>query len=377
MKITFFSREYALNLILHRQGLLNTDFGEGKDGVYNVIKRLGYVQIDTLAVVARAHHHVLWSRLPGYRENYLDQLVEEKKVFEYWSHAASYLPMENFRFSIPRKKAYEDGIKHWFPVDEKMKKYVFDRIRAEGPLRSKDFEHNSRNESWFDWKPAKRALEQLFMEGKLMVSRRQGFQKVYDLAERVLPEWVNTTFPTNEEVAENLIMESINSQGLVTIEEIGYLRISIKPHLMNLIKKLQESHKIVPVKIEDIDAVYYTFPEFTEFDEKPDVSELHILSPFDNLVIQRKRLQMLFDFDYVIECYVPEKKRKYGYFSLPLMYGNRFIGRMDSKADRKMGNFIVRSLDWEVQPVKNVIKEAFEEKLNKFAEFNGCRNIVF
>lgn len=209
---TILSLEEARILALKSQGLLQPNFGKGKAGTLSAINHIGYVQIDTLSVAARAHHHTLWTRVPDYKEDYLNQLLEkDKSIFEYWSHAASYLPMNDYRFSLRNKKGYADGKSHWFGQDKKMNKFVLDRIKAEGPLQSKDFEHRRNGPgNWYEWKPAKKALEQLFMEGKLMVVKRQGFQKVYDLSERVLPSNVNTDLPTEKEFAEYLIKKQFS-----------------------------------------------------------------------------------------------------------------------------------------------------------------------
>ncbi|MBA2422263.1 MAG: winged helix DNA-binding domain-containing protein, partial [Chitinophagales bacterium] len=160
-------------IILQSQLLQPLSPIQGKNDALKTIEHLGYVQIDTLSVVERAHHHTLWSRVSDYQKNGLDELVEQKQVFEYWSHAASFLPMKDFRFSLVKKSFYINGKSHWFEQDKKVKRYVLSRIKREGPLQSKDFEaDNDVKGTWYYWKPAKRALEQLFMEGKLMVSHR-------------------------------------------------------------------------------------------------------------------------------------------------------------------------------------------------------------
>ncbi|MEM7647038.1 MAG: crosslink repair DNA glycosylase YcaQ family protein, partial [Pseudomonadota bacterium] len=147
------------------------------------IEHLGYVQIDTISVIERAHHHVMWTRCPEYQPEDLAQLVQDRKVFEYWSHAASYLPMKDYRFTLPMKKRFRSQENSWFPKNPQLMKSVLKRIKEEGPLRSIDFkrERASKTNGWWDWKPTKKALERLFMEGKLEITRREGFQKVYDL----------------------------------------------------------------------------------------------------------------------------------------------------------------------------------------------------
>lgn len=340
---------------------------------------LGYVQIDTLSVVARAHHHTLWSRLPDYNENYLNELLEkDQSIFEYWSHAASYLPMCDFRFSLPLKHSYASGKSHWFEQDKKINNYVLDRIKAEGALQSKDFEHKRNTPgNWYEWKPAKRALEQLFMQGELMVSKRKGFQKVYDITERVLPKNVDTKMPTETEYAQHLINNAIKANGLVEEKEITYLRPKTKESVKSTLKQLLENNELLEVNIENNPTIYYTTPALlNNLNKIKPINHIHFLSPFDNAVIQRKRLQTLFNFDYIIECYVPEAKRKFGYFCLPILYNNTFVGRFDPKADRKTKTFYIKQLHFEkgFKPTAE-FKKLFNEKLNAFAKFNGCEKV--
>ncbi len=366
MKLT---KSEAKNIIIDAQQL-NSDISS-----LDVINRLGYVQIDTLSVAERAHHHVFHSRDLTYTKGDLDEMMCEKKVFEYWSHAASYLPISDYRFSLIRKNQFAKGESHWFPQNKKMNRYVFDRIKAEGALQSKDFKH-TRDESgaWYDWKPAKIALEQLFMEGKLMVSERRSFQKVYDLTDRVLPSDLDISTPSLSAYCQHLIISTLKAQGIASINEIGYLRKGIKPDLTKAIAKLVKSGEIVSIKIEDVDQHFFSRPNLS-YQKLPQA--VHILSPFDNLVIQRKRLLTLFDFDYQIECYVPEAKRKYGYYSLPVLYGDQFVARFDPKADRKTGVFTVKNIWFEkgFEPNEDFFIK-FSKKLERFAIFCGCDQVA-
>jgi uncharacterized protein YcaQ len=368
-------------LTLQSQGLLNTSFGKGKKGALSAIEHLSYVQIDTLSVVARAHHHTLYSRLPDYKESYLHELMEkERSIFEYWSHAASYLPMSDYRFSLQRKRIFAEGKSHWFEQDKKVMKYVLDRIKAEGALQSKDFEFKrSGPGNWYEWKPAKKALEQLFMDGTLMVARRQGFQKVYDLAERVLPHNMDTSIPTEKEYAEYLIKKAVQANEVVEGKEIAYLRKGLKDAVNNGIKRLLKTGEYVEVRLEGSGSTSFitNAAHLNSLDKLKAEKNIHLLSPFDNLVIQRKRLQRIFDFDYQIECYVPEAKRKYGYFCLPVLYGDKFIGRFDPKADRANKTFFVKTMYFEkgFKP-DETFNKIFAQKLKEFAAFNGCVKIV-
>ena len=176
----------ARKLFLKQQGLLrDNEFGRGKNATNRVIQRLSYVQIDTISVIRRAHEHVLYNRVPNYSLKHLEKLVQEREIFEYWSHAAAFLPFKDFRYSLPVMKGFRNARQ----CDNKIKSEVLARIRAEGPLQSRDFEDTSskKRSGWWEWKPSKRVLEHLFFSGELMVTRREGFQKVFDLTEDFLP----------------------------------------------------------------------------------------------------------------------------------------------------------------------------------------------
>ena len=338
-----------------------------------IIEHLGYVQIDTISVVERAHHHVFWSRCPKYKPADLDELVKSRKVFEYWSHAASYLPMNEYRYTLPMKHSFKTSIRSWFPRDEKVMASVLERIKLEGPLRSKDFKSaKNGNKGWWDWKPAKYALERLFMEGELEITRREGFQKVYDLPERVIPSSVDTIMPSDDEYYEFLINRTLRHHGLATIDEIGYLKKKDqKDKIKNRLNQQIEEGKITQLTINGIEQNYYALTDTLEIKAKTN-SRIHLLSPFDNLVIQRKKLSTLFNYNYQIECYVPADKRKYGYFSLPIFKGHRPIARIDCKADRKNRQLIVNSLHYEKGINQETIKTKIDAKLKQFAKFNVC-----
>jgi uncharacterized protein YcaQ len=377
----FFSKEEAIQIALHAQGLNTRKFsGNGKAATLETIRHLGYVQLDTLAVVARAHHHILWSRTGSHEENFLNELMKEKKIFEYWSHAAAYLPMEDFRFSLVRKNEFLKGRAHWFAKDKKMHKYVYDKIKAEGVLQAKDFEAEKKHGSWFDWKPAKIALEQLFQNGTLMVTERKGFQKVYDLTENVLPGGINTTLPTRDEFAEYLIRSTLRAHGIASLKDMTHLRKGMNAPVQKMLKKLLKESEISEVEINSVNEKYYKFSN-DQFPGKHLKSEIKtsaiILSPFDNAIIRRERLLKLFEYDYQLECYLPEPKRKFGYFCLPVLHKNKFIAKFDPKADRATGIFYVKRFHLEHEPEnRDEFFSAFSTALKGFASFNNCEKIV-
>lgn len=364
----------ARKLILQSQGIhREADLGRGNDAVLGAIKKLGYVQIDTISVIERAHHHTLWNRVKNYSHHHLDQLVEDKQIFEYWSHAAAYLPMCDFRFSLPRKQAIAGGEKHWYSQDKKTMKQVLDRIKIDGPMQSRDFDQTRiERAGWTDWKPAKRALEQLFMEGELMIVKRRGFQKVYDLTERVLPASIDTSSPSTEEFFDHLICNYLQSNGIGTPSEIAYLRKGIKADISARCAELLEDGVLEQYELKG--QCYYLLKGQTDLLAAPMTrSKVKILSPFDNLLIQRKRMTEIFDFDYIIECYVPAAKRKYGYFCLPLLWGQTFAGRMDAKIDRKTGILDIFQLHVETNKSDQFL-DALRSALSEFIQFNGGKD---
>ncbi|QDT97409.1 winged helix-turn-helix domain-containing protein [Gimesia aquarii] len=343
-----------------------------------IIEHLGYVQIDTISVVERAHHHVFWSRNPKYSPTDLDNLIESRDAFEYWSHAASYLPMKDYRFSLPLKKEFQKRETSWYPKDLKMMKQVLTRIRKEGPLRSKDFEMTKKGKSgWWDWKPAKKALERLFLEGKLEITRREGFQKVYDLPENVIPGSVDTTLPSETDYARFLIQRTLQHHGLASVSEIAYMRkAQTKKTVLKTLNEMVAAGEISQVAVEGVDEPYFALRQALE--NIPRVgSKIHILSPFDNLIIQRNKLITFFDFDYKIECYVPAPKRKYGYFSLPVLQGSRFVARIDCKADRSNHKLMIQSIHYEKNVDQSLLQKKMGSKLLAFAKFNGCNVVAF
>lgn len=372
-------------MALSSQGLLKTDtFGRGLSGAFNAISHLGYVQIDTISVVERAHHHVLHSRVSNFHSAMTNQLLLTSDIFEYWSHAAAFLPMEDFRYSLPYKEAIKSGQTHWYKEpDKKLMAELLQRVSIDGPLRSRDVETTTiKRAGWWDWKPAKKALEQLYMQGDLMVCNREGFQKTYDLTERVLPSEVNTCLPGVDEFAAHLLRQQLRCHALASVKGLTYLRRNTG--LRKAMKALLDAH-LDQGLLEQIhlpDGEVYVIEKGALDETLPRLSKrLQILSPFDNSVIQRERLKSIFGFKYQIECYVPEAKRQYGYFTLPLLYQGTFIGRMDCKAHRKEQHFEIKSLHFESAFLakkdfdQDELIQAFVEAVRLFSQFQNCHRI--
>lgn len=372
------SLKEARRLAIHGSGLASsTGFGAGKNAVFKAINHLGYVQIDTISVVARAHHHVLATRVANYQEAHLAKLQEERKILEYWAHAAAYLPMQDYRFTLPLKNYFREKKDPWPKSEKNLVQKVLDRVKLEGPLMARDFEGDRmrKGEGWWDWKPAKLALERLFLEGSLVTVGRSGFQKIYDIPENVIPSDINVSMPANHEFAEYLIYRSLQSLGIASLAEICYLRKNVKPYVTEVLEVMIRSGDVTEVEVAGLSGQVYFSKRANLESTKRVAKHLKILSPFDNFTIQRARLLNFFNYDYQIECYVPQPKRKWGYFCLPILFGEQLVGRVDAKADRKPKELVIKNLHLEGQEYKKIPCEVWQKAFEDFALFNGCEKI--
>ena len=373
----------ARRLALTAQGLDGQwRLPKGKEGAAQAVERLGYVQIDTIAVVERAHHHTLWARCPGYTPAMLHELqAKDRRVFEYWANAASYVPMSDYRHYVPRMRAAAARHSAWYLSDEgrKLRGHVLERIRAEGPLGSADFAapEGRKRGSWWDWKPAKQALEWLFDMGELMVSERRNFHRLYDLAERVLPAGVDTTPASSDEVARFIVRRVLGTWGVAPAGELrwGWGRHGGVPAAL---AELLDTGEVTRLRVDGLEEDYYALSRALEPPPRRSRAKprLHILSPFDSMVMRRRHLAALFDFDCKLECYTPAPKRRWGYFCLPILWGEEFIGRLDAKAERKQKVLVVRTLLFE-PGFKDCagVAAPLAARLRAFAAFNGCERI--
>jgi len=367
-------------IALAAQGLLQAQpYGQSLAGARKAINHIGYVQIDSISVVERAHHHVLYSRVPKFKPEMLNQILLDRDIFEYWSHAAAFLPIADFRFSLFYKQAIKSGQVHWYKnPDRKLMDELLARIRSDGPIRSRDLETNAKKRAgWWDWKPAKKALEQLYMQGDLMVCDRQGFQKTYDLTERVLPSHINASMPSMAEFTEHIVDQQLRCHGFASLKGMTYLRrnTELRKAVKNLVNERVAQHSLEEIRINDGE-VYVIEKGALETPLPRLNNRLLILSPFDNSVIQRERLKEIFHYDYKIECYVPAAKRQYGYFCLPLLYRDEFIGRIDCKVHRKKRHLEIKSLHWEEHDFdKDAVIAAFVDAVKQFCFFQQCDSV--
>ena len=373
------TKSEARKIILYAAGLAKrAQFGKGREAVYKLIRHLGFLQLDTNYVVERAHHHALASRVPDYKPAWLEQLQAEGKIFEFWTYAAGFIPMDDFRFSLPVKAGFALGRKTLTLTEVNLMNKILDRISREGPLMARDFENDrlTKSSGWWDWRPSKLALERLHLDGRLMTIRRKDFQKVYDLPDNLLSADIDVTMPSDEEYARHVIRRSLKGLGIAYAKEIAYSSRYAKIPLKTEIEKLVELGEIRNVSIRGLKgAQLYMLAEYHR--KKITLSgDAFILSPFDILNVYRHRLRDFFDFEYQVECFVPKAKRKYGYFSLPVLIGDTFVARMDSKADRTQRKLIIHNLHFEPITVSKSMVTSLCDAIASFARFNQCEGVM-
>jgi uncharacterized protein len=346
--------QQARRLAIAAQGLTAAQLRarEGPAGaavLRGVLRRLGALQIDSINVVARSHELVLAARAGPHDPAAFERLIYRRRAgFEYWGHAASFLPMETYRLFLPRMERLGALTRGWW-ADTRVKhahlyEPILDRIRAEGPLAASDFREQTgpRRGTWWDWAPAKHVLEDLFDRGVLMVHDRVRFERRYDLAERVLPPGTDVTAPTWHEAALELTMLSARALGVATEKDLAdYFRLRTE-YAKPALKELVASGLLRRVAVDGWDKPAYIEPgtPVPRRAEHPPV----LLSPFDSLIWRRERAEELFDFHYRIEVYTPAAKRLHGYYTMPVLAGGRLVGRVDPKHDRKAGVLLLRGL---------------------------------
>lgn len=372
-----------------------------------LIESLGCLQIDTLQMVNRSHYLAMWSRLGDYALTELDSLLsgdgerEARGVYEYWLHEASIIPISQYRHSLPAMRRFQDGERKFniltqvAPDQRPLLEVVLERVRDEGGLRSSDFDDpRAERGTWWDWKPAKRVLEYLYNTGELMVSERRKFQRVYDLAERVIPDWVDRREPTPDEARRARLEIAARATGVALPEHIGdyfYMsRPDSKPHIKDMIA----DGTLIEIQGQVLDGSTHTF--VIHHDNLPlleraaagDIlpQQTTFLTPFDNLFWAKNRAKLLdrknrdlllWDFLQTLEAYKPEPLRKWGYFCLPILHRDRLVGRFDPKLERKAGRLRIKMLHLEptVEPSDELAAD-IAGGLRRFAAWHGASDIV-
>jgi len=396
--------ENARRLAVAKQHLAgNQPKNPDSDNILEVVRSLGCLQLDPISAVTPSHLIVLWSRLGVFDTSELDKLLwREKKLFEYWAHQASIVLMEDYPLYYCMMRGYPDVfVKPWgspwrlrvqkyLSANADLRSYVLAELKRRGPLLSRQFEDKSRakrrGSGWGSMSDLSRMLFHLFIKGEVMVAGRQGNQKLWDLSERFLPGWVSKKKLSEQEVEYEGVQRSIRALGIANESELNlhFLR-GRYSNLKETLKQLAAESEIHPVHISDgpvEKGQRYIHTQDTQLLQELESGQWEprtsLLSPFDNLICDRARTRLLFNFDYTIEIYTPQAKRKYGYYVLPILYGDKLIGRIDPLMDRKKETLTIKSVHAEPQAPKdkNVSRE-IGEKVRELSEFLGAGKIVY
>ncbi|HEV2894091.1 MAG TPA: crosslink repair DNA glycosylase YcaQ family protein [Actinomycetota bacterium] len=348
------SIDQARRVVLAAQGLAAPARAglAGPGTLRATLERLGAIQIDSINVVARSHELVLAARAGPHDRAAFDRVVYRRRAgFEYWGHAASFLPMASFRLCLPRMRRLTQATRGWWVDIRRRNQHLYgpvlDRIRAEGPLAASAFRDpdGPRRGSWWDWAPAKHVLEDLFDCGTLLVHDRVNFERRYDLAERVLPPGLDTSEPTAAEAAAELTLLAARALGVGTAADLAdYYRLP-SADTRAALAELVAAGLLQQVAVEGWAKPAYLIPG-TKVPRRLGGQPV-LLSPFDSLVWARERTERLFGFRYRLEVYVPAGKRVHGYYTMPVLMGGRLVARVDPKHDRQADRLLLRALHLE------------------------------
>lgn len=370
----------ARRIWLHAQRLdTRTPFGDGPAATAATVEHLGYVQIDTINVIERSHHHILWSRIPDYRRADLRQAQSvDKSVFEYWTHALSYVPTRDLRFFIPAMKRHKrEGHKWLSSVKPADLRKVMRLIRQGGALTIRDIDDDvlvDKEHLWASRKPSKRALQLAFYAGELTISERNGMLKTYELTTRHFGWDKPPKGASAREATAYLLDRTLRAQGVVSLNSICHLDAPSKPAVRLAIEAQVRRRELVPVALEGAGKQEHWMETATLENAGDAASELvHILSPFDPLIIQRKRTHLFFDYEHRFEAYVPREKRVFGYFALPVVAGEDIVAALDLKTDRQNRKLLLQKWNWvgagSKKGARKELKRRIEEELHRFERF--------
>ena len=353
-----------------------------KGDLLPVIRKMGYLQIDTIQAIRRSQYLVLWSRLGDYCPDWLDEVHAEGHLFEYYAHALCYLPIEDYR--IFRGRILHDGRigngwQKWAEDHPEVVKHVRSVILDKGPVCSADFDSHTISSGWGSVKREKLALQRMFSTGDLMVPYRRNFRRYYDLRERVLPEWNDADALSAQAATEALVLKAVYALGVGRLDWVASYYYLPKTELEEILAMFVKKELLYPVQVEGWDTPAYVHPDQWSLvaacaagDMVP--SQTTLLSPFDPLIADRDRALTLFGFDYRMESYTPAKDRQYGYFSLPILYHDQLAGRLDPKAHRNEGRMEIKNIYLEPGvAVESEFVNALKTTLENFTRWHGLK----
>ena len=361
-------------LWIHAQRLdVEAPFGAGPEAVRAAVEQLGYVQIDTINVIERCHHHILYNRIPAYRRADLRVAQSlEKTVFEFWTHALSYLPARDFPYFVAEMKRHRDEPDGFAAnVGTKELRRILKRVREEGALTISDIKDDElkadKEHPWASRKPSKAALQAAFYNGQVVIAARAGMLKTYELTERHFGWERLPAAATAKQRLDYLLDRALRSQGVVSVDSVAYGDNPIKKGIAELIERRVKTRKLVPVRIGEEIIPHWAEPAALESLEMLEAPALtHILSPFDPLIIQRRRTKLIFGYDHLFEAYLSPAKRKYGYFTLPVLVGEDIVAMLDLKTDRQARQLLIQAWHWTDDPRH---RAAIDSALARFEKF--------
>jgi len=372
------------------------------DSIFDVIRQLGCLQLDPISVVAPSHRLVLWSRLGPYEVGALERLQwQERRLFEYWAHAASIVLTEDYplhrrlmlawrtNHSSIQTKAWSRRLQEWVGDNAALKRHILSAIRRRGPLPAGALDDRSvrpwQSSGWTGWRNVDRMLAYLWISGVLVVGRRQGLTRWWDLAERWLPDWTPGGRPSQAQVVRHAAQRSLRALGVARARDIDRHFIAGRyPGLPEVLSSLQRDGTILPVEIRD-GATPWPGGWYIHRDDIPLLDRIEagdweprttLLSPFDNLIRDRDRTRLLFDFEYSLEIYLPAARRTYGYYVLPILHGDRLIGRIDPAVDRKQRRLMLRAVYTEDRWGAHRAGGEVAEAVRQLAQFIGAETVT-
>ncbi len=389
----------ARRLVLTCQHLAGSRPGVTRDTMLDVIRDVGCLQLDPLNVVARSHLLVLWSRLGAYDQELLDTLLwQERRLFEYWAHAASIVLTEDYQLFQLRRQAYSTGeeawlqrVRQWIEQNAALKEHILEALRERGPLRGRDFTDLTvvpwESTGWTGGRNVSKMLDFLCAQGHICVMGRKGIDKLWGLSEQALPAWTPREPLSTYEVVRRASLRALRALGVATARDISdYFTRSYYPGLAEVLSDLEASGQIERVRLYDDGAdlpdTWYIHCENLPLLDALEAGEWQprttLLSPFDNLICNRRRTIQLFDFAYQSEIYVPKAKRRYGYYVLPILHGDQLIGRIDPAMDRAHSQLTIHAMHLEPRVTMTVdIAHAVMGAIEELGYFLGATTIQY
>ncbi|WP_431913908.1 winged helix-turn-helix domain-containing protein [Nonomuraea jabiensis] len=386
-----FSLESARRLAVTCQHLAGPRPGGGLDGLRQVLRTLRCLQLDPIDAVARSHFLVLWSRLGCYDRADLDTLLwQERWLFEYWAHAASIVLAEDYPIHHVMMRGYAKGespyaqrVRGWIEANDGLRQHVLDRLRTAGPLPAGAFDDLTsvpwQSSGWTNGRSVERMLDFLWIQGSIMVAARAGRRRHWDLAERWLPAWADAPPLPRREAVSLAAEHALRALGVARVADIERHFIRDRyPELPGILEELHHSGRVVPAEVEGGTERWHVHRDVLGLLEREWQPRTTLLSPFDNLICDRARTERLWGFEFRTEMYVPKHKRRYGYYIMPILHGERLIGRLVPRFDRRRQALEIEGLFPEPGfPGDEVSVRAVGEAVSELAAFAGAREVAY